>query len=85
MPAAQCAFLTFLSRFLALSGGLAIWLGIGAPDLALAGGPKNIAEPAEYWTSAELWAWSQIKQDKVADFNKRCGAVSSLRAFCKIC
>lgn len=72
MPQAQRVFLSSLLRFVALLGGLAICLGVGSPDLSWAKGSKDIGEPARYWSSAERWAWSQIKQGEIADFNERC-------------
>jgi hypothetical protein len=73
MPKTQRVFLSSLSRFLGLAGGLAICLEVGAPDLSWAKGQTDLVEPAQYWTSVERWAWSQIKLGEVADFNKHCG------------
>jgi hypothetical protein len=48
-------------------GTLAFWLGVGCLDPAAAQAPYNDA------TTAEGWAWSQIQQGDVADFNRHCG------------
>jgi hypothetical protein len=67
MPKAWSTFLSLSPRPLGLLGALAVWLGLGALDLALAQAPYDNAR------TAEGWAWSKIKRGEMADFNERCG------------
>ena len=53
---------------MALVSAGVVWLGLGALDPA----PARTAHD-DFETAAERWAWSQIKQGGIADFNKHCG------------
>ena len=53
----------FHPHSVAIASGLAIWLGLGS---ALA------QEPYDDQSTAEGWAWPQIKRSEMADFNERC-------------
>src|SRR5262245_45356376 len=69
MPKAQRA-LPVLSRqryLTGLLGACALWMALGSHDLVLAR-----AAYGDFNTNAEGWAWSQIKQGEIADFNKHC-------------
>jgi uncharacterized protein YjbI with pentapeptide repeats len=56
---------------MALLGACVFWMVLGALDIALARGA-----PDDFKTDAERWAWSQIKQGEIADFNKHCGTTA---------
>ncbi|MCI0601079.1 MAG: hypothetical protein L0Y50_10410 [Beijerinckiaceae bacterium] len=69
MPRARNPFLALSPRsyLLAPLCALAFWLGAGSLGLVSAQAPFDDVK------TAEGWAWSQIKQGKMADFNQRCG------------
>jgi uncharacterized protein YjbI with pentapeptide repeats len=62
------ALFPFRITRIALFMGCMPWLGLGSVDIAQAR-----AAHGDIKTSAERWAWSQIMQGEVADFNKHCG------------
>jgi hypothetical protein len=64
MPA-RSPLRTLLPRPLAFLGALG--LSLGAIDMASAHGSYDVVN------AAEGWAWSQIKQGYIADFNQHCG------------
>src|SRR5262249_4599637 len=69
MPKARRAFPALFRRqyLTALFGACVLWPSLGSLDLARA------RAAYDFKTAAEGWAWSQIKQGEVADFNKHCG------------
>ena len=69
MRKARGAFPAFLLRqyVTVLMGAFALWLGFGSLDLTFAQASYDDMK------TPEGWAWSQIKQGKVADFNQHCG------------
>jgi uncharacterized protein YjbI with pentapeptide repeats len=70
MPRARRAHpaLSWRQYSMALLGACVLWMGLGALDPVLARAAHD-----DFKTPAERWAWSQIKQGKVADFNDHCG------------
>lgn len=48
-----------------------LWLAFGPQDRALA----RVGQ-GDFQTAAERWAWSQIKEGEMPDFNKRCSTPS---------
>jgi hypothetical protein len=73
MSKARRAFLAVLrcQYPMTLLGACVICLGLGALDVTLARTAHD-----DFKTAAERWAWSQIKQGEVADFNKHCGTTN---------
>jgi hypothetical protein len=69
MPKTRYTDFALLPRqiLVALFSALMLWLEFGLLDPVLA------RAPYDSMTMAEGWAWSQIKQGKEANFNRRCG------------
>ena len=54
---------------------MTVWLSASIParaEPALPGEPCRV-NPREVWTEPEKWAWTQICEGRIADFNNRSG------------